>query len=123
MKTLTYSLLFLTFVTPTLALAEQCTWVEDKEIIDHYLPVSELESGLQDWDVNCKAEDPSHEIMKKCWCDINRTHLVELKKRIDEIEVKFPQLAGKKVCFKENEFTSRNVRFSSSKAFFKRCNI
>jgi len=122
-KTLKYSLLLLSFVTPTIAIAERCTWIEEKEIIDHYLPISELEGELQDWDVNCKAEDPSYEFMKKCWCDINRPRLVELKKRIDEIEIKFPQLIGKKVCFKEGEFTSRNMRFSTSKEFFKRCNI
>ena len=110
MKILQYFISILLFVISSFALAERCTWIDDKEIIDHYSPLVELESGLQDWDVNCKAKNPSHEYMKNCWCDINRPRLIELKKRISEIEAKFPQLVGKKVCYKEDKFTSRNIK-------------
>ncbi len=123
MKLIKCLIFCLSVVMPSLAFAERCTWIEDRETIDYFSPLPSLEGGLQDWDVNCKAEDPSHEYMKKCWCDINRARLIELKKRITEIENKYPALVGKKVCYKEDEFTSINISFSSSKKFFERCDI
>ena len=118
-----YLFLITLLLMPILARAESCNWIDDKEIIKYYPPIIELEGSLQDWDTNCKAKDPTYEYMKECWCDVNRARLVELKKRVIEFESKFPALTDKKVCYKEDKFTSRNVSFSSAKEFFKRCNI
>ena len=113
--------LFLFLSMPGLALAERCTWIEDTEVIDYVTRLMELELGLQDWDVECDSHSRDREYMKKCWCEINRDRLTKIKGVINEVESRFPQLAGKKICFKQDNLTSINVWLSESKRLLGQC--
>ncbi len=118
-----YLILITLLLMPILAHAQRCNWIDDKEIIKYYPAMIKLEESYQDWDANCSAKNPTYEYKKKCWCDVNNSRLVELKKRVIEFEMNFPEFKDKKVCYKEDKFTSRNVSFSSAKKFIKMCDI
>ena len=101
--------------------AEQCTWIDDPQAQKLYSAISDLGESLQDWDTHCKADKPTREYMKQCWCEVNKARLTELKAKLDDASKRYPQWMGKKVCYKTDEVTSVNLFLSSYDTFVKRC--
>jgi hypothetical protein len=102
--------------------SQDCKWT-DKELGIHDLKnIQKQMDALMDWpSEKCEQYIKIMEEYKNCYCKVIANELEEFKKNLREFLKKHPDWRGKKVCYKEDEFTSINIRLDSYELIANRC--
>ena len=102
--------------------SQKCKWIENDIDIHDLKNIQKQMDALTDWpSENCAQYTKIMEEYKNCYCKVVAVELEEFQQYLRVFLKKHPDWRGKKVCYKEDEFTSINIRLDSYEFIANRC--
>ena len=102
--------------------SQECKWVDKEHDIQDMKNIQNQMNSLMEWPSNeCEQYTQQMEEYKKCYCKVVTRELEVFKQHLKNLLQKHSDWKGKKICYKEDEFTSINIRLDSYELIANRC--
>ena len=102
--------------------SQECKWIDKGHEIQDMKNIQNQMNSLMEWPSHeCEQYTKNMKEYKKCYCKVVSKELEVFEKYFKNLLQKHPDWQGGKICYKEGEFTSINIRLDSYELIANRC--